>query len=249
MGTPVIIEIVDANTKQEIFDVVFDYFRYVDEKFSTYKDTSEISLINKKILKKSDMSEDMKLIFKLAEVTKRETNGYFDIVKPSGYIDPSGIVKGWSIHNASNLLKDRGIKNFSVEAGGDIETYGLNSDGMFWCVGIQNPFSEIREIVKKVYVSGFGVATSGSYVRGDHIYNPKDKNDNLDSVVSLTVIGPNIYEADRFATAAYAMGDQGIYFIDELQGFEGYSIDKSGKATMTRGFHNFTNNKDTNIYA
>ncbi len=249
MGTPVIVEIVDQNIKQEIFDIVFDYFKYVDEKFSTYKDTSEISLINKKILKESEMSDDMKLIFKLAEETKKETDGYFDILTPDGSIDPSGIVKGWSVHNAALLLKEKGIKNFSVEAGGDIETYGLNNDGQSWCIGIQNPFSEIREVVKKVYVSGLGVATSGSYVRGDHIYNPKDKNDKLEDIVSLTVIGPDIYEADRFATAAYAMGEKGIYFVDGLVGFEGYSIDKSGRATMTRGFNNFTNNKDTKIYA
>ena len=50
------------------------------------------------------------------------------------------------------------------------------------------------------------------------------------------MIGPNIYEADRFATAAFAMGRDGILFIEELQGFEGYMIDRNGMATLTSGF-------------
>ena len=240
MGTPVIIEIIDKETKQELFDEVFNYFKYVDEKFSTYKETSEITAINNNKIKESEMSADMKLVLKLSEETKNLTNGYFDIITPRGKYDTSGLVKGWSIFNASNILKSRGIKNFSVEAGGDIETYGKNEKNEFWCIGIQNPFSEKREIIKKVYLSGNGIATSGSYVRGEHIYNPKDKYDKLKDVVSLTVIGPNIFEADRYATAAFAMGTKGILFIEKLKGFEGYSVDKNGVATMTKGFDKYT---------
>ena len=58
--------------------------------------------------------------------------------------------------------------------------------------------------------------------------------------MSLTVIGPDIYEADRFATAAFAMGMEGIEFIERLSGFEGYIITNEGIATMTSGFEQFT---------
>ena len=57
--------------------------------------------------------------------------------------------------------------------------------------------------------------------------------------VSVTVLGPNVYEADRFATAAFAMGSEGIHFIEELPRFEGYLIDRSGIATMTTGFADY----------
>lgn len=240
MGTPVIIEINDKEAKEEYFIEVFNYFRYVDQKFSTYKEDSEITAINKNKIKLSEMSEDMKTIFELGEETKKLTNGYFDIITPSGIYDTSGMVKGWSIYNASKILKKNGVKNFTVEAGGDIETSGKNKEGGKWCIGIQNPFSKKREVVKKVYLNDNGIATSGNYVRGRHIYNPKDKDDNLADIVSLTVIGPNILEADKFATAAYAMGKNGIFFIEKLAGFEGYAIDKNGLATMTTGFENYT---------
>ena len=61
-------------------------------------------------------------------------------------------------------------------------------------------------------------------------------------VVSLSVIGPNIYEADRFATAAFAMGQEGIRFIERLEGFEGYMIDRHGQATFTSGFTRYVYN-------
>ena len=83
------------------------------------------------------------------------------------------------------------------------------------------------------------MATSGTYIRGQHIYNPHNRVQTFDDIVSLTVIGPNIYEADRFATAAFAMGKSGIDFIESLPGFEGYIIDSNGIATMTSGFENY----------
>jgi thiamine biosynthesis lipoprotein len=127
------------------------------------------------------------------------------------------------------------LANFYVDAGGDVEVNGKNSRGENWRVGIQNPFNP-REIVKVLSVSNCGVATSGTYVRGQHIYNPKQAGHDITDVVGLTVIGPNIYEADRFATAAFAMGRAGIVFVERLEGCEGYMIDRRGQATFTSGF-------------
>jgi thiamine biosynthesis lipoprotein len=84
-----------------------------------------------------------------------------------------------------------------------------------------------------------GVATSGTAIRGQHIYNPYHRNTPILDIVSLTVIGPNIYEADRFATAAFAMGRKGIQFLEKLAGFEGYLIDAQARATLTSGFERY----------
>ena len=240
MGTPVTVEIADIEASQELFDETFSYFTYVDEKFSTYKESSEITAINQGRLKNEAYSDDMKTVFKLSEETKELTKGYFDIVTPDGKYDPSGLVKGWAIFNAAKILKNHNVHNFYVEAGGDIQTSGVNSLGEAWVIGIQNPFSKKREVVMAVHLADKGIATSGSYVRGKHIYNPVDKTTDTQHILSITVIGPNIYEADRFATAAYAMGSDGINFIEQLEGFEGYSIDDKGIATMTTGFTNYT---------
>lgn len=234
----------------EAFEKVFDYFTYVDNKFSTYKDDSEISSINKSPLVKfgispallKNASVDMKEIFTLAEQTKKETNGYFDIINRKGIIDPSGIVKGWAIYNASKIIADLGFNNYFVDAGGDIQAHGKNELGETWKVGIENPFDQ-GKFVKVVYLDDCGMATSGTYIRGQHIYNPKDKEKNITEIVSLSIIGPNVYEADRFATACFAMGKAGIDFVEKQKGLEGYIIDCNGTATMTSGFEKYTKTK------
>ena len=238
MGMPITVEIVDPNISEGIFDEVFNYFDWVEKKFSAYKGDSEIRKINKGEIKPEDYRPEMQEIFKLSEETKKAAKGYFDIEYQAGHYDPSGLVKGWAIYKASQILKNKGFENFCVEAGGDVQVYGKNNQGQDWQIGIRNPFKQ-EEIIKVVALSNLGMATSGTYVRGQHIYNPHQKEEPILEIVSLTVVGPNVYEADRFATAAFAMGKEGIKFIEKLSDLEGYMIDKDGVATMTSNFNKY----------
>jgi thiamine biosynthesis lipoprotein len=243
MGMPITLEIVDATASEAAFDTIFAYLTYVDETFSTYKPRSEISRLNARELALAQASADMRAIFALAERTRRETDGYFDIQR-DGFYDPSGVVKGWAIANAAAMLRRQGFANFYVEAGGDIQAVGCNAHGRPWRVGIRNPFNA-AEIVKVLEISNGGVATSGTYVRGQHIYNPMQPHAPLRDVASLTVVGPDICDADRFATGAFAMGRDGILFIERLAGYEGYMIDAHGLATYTSGFARYIAHADT----
>jgi len=238
MGMPIDIEIVgtDAN---EVHEEVFSYLHAVDERFSTYKEHSEISRINRGDNDPETMSDEMREVFALAERTRQETNGYFNIRRPDGRIDPSGIVKGWAIQGAAERIHGAGYEHYFVNAGGDIALRGRNAAGKEWSIGIQNPFNK-SEIIKVVYPRGKGIATSGSYIRGDHIYNPHRPEEAIQEIVSMTVIGPDVLSADRFATAAFAMGKWGIGFIERLPDFEGYAIDAHGIAIMTSGFPSYT---------
>ena len=221
---------------------VFDYFTYVDDKFSTYKSNSEISLINQGALTIDEASLDMRTVFALAEELRLQTNGYFNISQ-DGKIDPSGLVKGWALSNAANMLRDAGCEDFYVEAGGDFQAVGVNAEGRPWGVGIRNPFN-IGEIVKVLAISNRGVATSGTYIRGQHIYDPVTGGPPDPEILSITVIGPDVYEADCYATAAFAMGRKGIRFIESLAGFEGYMIDSSKRATLTTGFERYVDHEN-----
>lgn len=237
MGMPITIEVVDPHVTDPDIAGIFDYFASVDRMFSTYKKDSEISRLNSGELTKKQVSADVRQILQLADDTRRESNGYFNI-NHNGKIDPSGIVKGWAIFNAATLLKNHGFHNFYVDAGGDIQISGKNEKAERWTVGIRNPFNR-EEIVKVVWLDNKGIATSGLYVRGDHIYNPHKPGDPITGIASMTVIGPNVYDADRFATAAFAMGEKGIQFIEKLPGYDGYMIDEKGIATMTSRFSRF----------
>lgn len=235
MGMPVTVEVVDAPDHAAI-NRVFDYFDEVDEQFSPYKDTSELAQVNKG-LPRGEWSKEMLEVMRLSDLTKQQTNGYFN-VEHHGKIDPSGLVKGWAILRAAKIVSDAGFKDYYIEAGGDIEVSGMSAEKIPWAVGIRNPFNT-EEIVKVVHLSNRGIATSGTYIRGEHIYTPDNNATSINPVKSLTVIGPNVYEADRFATAAFAMGEGGIHFIENLPGFEAYSINEQQIATLTTGFTDY----------
>lgn len=236
MGMPVTVTIVDTTTRRQDIEAVFALFTAIDEVFSTYKPTSEISRINSGSLLLDEASEEVQHVLNLCEETKVVTHGYFDMYH-NGKLDPSGIVKGYAIHEAAEFLRKKGYKNFFVEIAGDVEVAGFREGGMHWRVGIENPFDR-SEIVKVIGITDKGVATSGTYIRGMHIYNPID-NILANDIASVTVIASNVYEADRFATAAFAMGEQGIVFLESMRDVEGYMITKEEKAVYTSGFEQF----------
>lgn len=237
MGMPITVDISGASDSG-LVDTVFDYFQQIDQRFSTYRTDSEISAINRGDVPVRDWSGEMMEVLALAEQTRTETGGYFDIRKPDGSLDPSGIVKGWAVRNAAGMVQRAGVGDFFIEAGGDIQSFGRNASGLDWSVGIRNPFNA-EEIIKIVYPRGHGIATSGTYVRGQHIYNPLGIGELITEIVSLTVIGPDVFEADRFATAAFAMGRNGILFLEQTPGLEGYVVGSNGRATPTSGFGAF----------
>ncbi len=242
MGMPITIDVIDPLAASSDLNKIFTYFTSIDERFSPYKKTSELSRINTGEVREKEFSSEMKEVFYLSEELRRLTNGYFNIKKPDGKYDTSGLVKGWAIYHAGLLLKKAGFKNYYVNAGSDIQVAGKNEKGKAWSVGIKDPFDKTQQkIVKVVYLAhSEGIATSGTYLRGQHIYNPHDaENKPITDIVSLTVIGSNIYEADRFATPAFAMGKKGISFIENIDGLEGYMIDAQGIATFTSGFEKY----------
>jgi thiamine biosynthesis lipoprotein len=237
IGMPITVEVLDPAAGAGDLDAVYAYFAWVDDTFSTYKPSSEVSRLNRGELREDQCGEELRAILSLAEQTRQETHGYFDIRRPDGGRDPSGIVKGWAIREAVRLLRERGLHDFYVDAGGDVQVSGSKA-GQPWRVGIRNPFNR-RENVKVLALGDRGVATSGTAVRGQHIYDPHRPDTPLLDVASITVVGPDVYEADRFATAAFAMGRAGIRFIEERPGLEGYLIDAHARATYTSGFERY----------
>ena len=111
MGMPITLDIqgIEGKKAAQQIEQIFDYFKSVDKRFSTYKKNSEITKINQG-LPRIKWSSDMKLVMDLCALTKTQTHGYFDI-NNGKIFDPSGLVKGWSINNAANMLKANKVVN------------------------------------------------------------------------------------------------------------------------------------------
>lgn len=237
MGMPITIEVIGPDAIQGDINDAFAYLREVEARFSTYLPDSEMARLNHGLVTYDTASPDMRDMLDRAEDTRRQTGGHFNAWH-EGRCDLAGVVKGWAIKAVADRLAARGHHDYLVNAGGDIQTAGGNTNGEAWRIGIRNP-ADVTQVVKVVHLSGEGIATSGTYERGDHIYRPVPVAPDDDPLVAITIVGPSVYDADRFATAAFAMGAHGIAFVQSLEGFEGYAIHASGTARYTAGFRRY----------
>jgi FAD:protein FMN transferase len=238
MGMPVTVQLVAEGVEAEdVVQSVFDWFDEVDRTFSTYKAYSAISRMNAGALRRADAPMVVREVLAAGEALREATDDYFEMWRPDGQLDPSGYVKGWAIEQAAEILQKRGFRNYCVEAGGDVQTGGRNAAGKPWRVGVRNPLRP-AEIVKVLQVSGGAVATSGTYERGEHIYDPKTGHAAA-GVASVTVVGLRIAWADVAATAAFAMGAGGAGWLARQHGLEAYVIGHDGQATFTPGLERY----------
>lgn len=233
MGMPVTIDVlIEAAVAEDLLRLGFDYFHHVDAVFSTYKSDSEISRLNRGEIKAEDCSNEVREVLAKCAEMKSYCDGYFDIVH-NGQIDPSGLVKGWAIWNAAEILNQAGVQNYLIEAGGDMQIKGRNSQGELWRVGIRHPIEHSR-LAKRLQLTNCAVATSGTYERGQHIYNPKS-GQAISGLLSLSAVGPSIYEVDVLTTAAFAMGRAGLSWLKQ-QGLEAFMITQELETFATAGW-------------
>ncbi len=116
--------------------------------------------------------------------------------------------KGFGVDLAYKRLKELGIKNGFINAGGDIYCWGKNPKNDYWKIGIKHPRKQ--GFLGVIIVSNIGIATSGDYqrffevegIRYHHILNPFTGYP-VQNKQSVTVIGPKTVYCDALATALF----------------------------------------------
>lgn len=229
MGMAITVDIPNCDNSQ-IFDLVFDRFKQIDNRFSTYKKNSELSKYQRGELIGTDLSDEFRGVMGACKKAGKMTDGYFNPYF-SGKYDPTGYVKGWAISEAGGVIEKNGFKTYCVGAGGDILARS-NSDKV-WNIAVQDPRNK-QEIIGKISSKNFAVATSGNYERGAHIFNPQT-GDAADELLSVTVLGSEIITSDIYATAIFAEGLSGLILAEEADDLEAIVVDKSGDFYMSSG--------------
>jgi FAD:protein FMN transferase len=233
MGTAISVDVRDADVRPGALDDVFAWFRRVDETFSTYKDQSQIGRLGRGEIAVAECDPDVEWVLDRCEEIRRVTGGYFD-ARASGTLDPSGLVKGWSVEVASAMLVEDGSVNHCINAGGDIHLRGEPEPGRPWHAGISHPLS--RDALTVVVVGReLAVATSGTAERGLHVIDPLARRP-AGALASVTLAGPELMLTDAYATAAVAMGLDAPPWLESLPDHEAYVIDAGGHVWWTAGF-------------
>jgi FAD:protein FMN transferase len=186
-------------------DQFFARIAQLEDLLSRFRPDSDISRLARGELDADAASPLVREVLARSDTLRELTRGDFeyeprrrtrDLAAP--VLDVNALAKGWIIEEAASALRMRGAE-FLVNAGGDVTTSALN-DGTAWRVGVQHPV--VRTAVLGVFVVHRGaVATSGTYERGDHIRITGE-----DQLTSVTVVGPDLGDADALSTAVFSSG-------------------------------------------
>jgi thiamine biosynthesis lipoprotein len=129
-------------------------------------------------------------------------------------LDLGGIAKGWGVDRAVSVLREHGIRNALVNAGGDLYAMGRSVDGDAWRVGIREP-SDPRRFASTLDVSDRAIATSGDYEQAfvhdgrtyHHLIDPRTAEPRLVESHSITIAADRCATADAAATALFGKTD------------------------------------------
>jgi thiamine biosynthesis lipoprotein len=150
-------------------------------------------------------------------------------------LDFGGSAKGWAAYQAMKRLQAEGPT--LVNAGGDIAISGARADGSPWLIGVANPFQP-EENMETLLLKGGGVATSGkdrrrwtrNGVLQHHIIDPSTNQPAETDLLTVTVVAPDVMEAEAAAKAAFILGSRvGMEWIEVRRRFAALFILDDGQ--------------------
>ena len=153
-----------------------------------------------------------------------------------------GIGKGWILDRMAEVLRDRGLTDYLVSAGGDIRTGGSPGTDRPWRIGIRDP-QDGSWMDHLIHLTGGAVATSGDYERSytpdrsfHHIVDGAEGRSPLHAA-SVTVIAPDAVTADVLATTLFVKGPrEARSFIRAVRGCSCLIITRDGRQIRSEGW-------------
>lgn len=131
--------------------------------------------------------------------------------------DLCALAKGYAVDLASQAVQALGVRDFLIEAAGEIYARGQQAPEKPWRVGLELPVpGDERLIFDEIALDGMAVATSGGYrnrrlVSGTevaHTIDPATGAPLETSLLSVTVRHPKCMDADALATVLYVLGPE-----------------------------------------
>lgn len=162
-------------------------------------------------------------------------------------MDAGGVAKGYATDFAVLKLKELGIENALINAGGNVYTMGKKEDGSVWRVGIQDP-RDSQGLSGILQVSDKALVSSGDYqryfekdgVRYHHILDPKTGFP-ARLCTGTTIVMDSATIADILSTTTFVEGpEKGMALMDSLPEVDGAMfIDADGTIYTTESMQKY----------
>lgn len=236
--------------------VVEQLFARLDARFSLYRPESEASLLARGELQLAGASQEMRERYAEAVEWRRLSRGAFTPERPDGVLDLSGIIKAHAIREAEISLGAVGLRNWCLNAGGDVLIAGSPDPGSLrpWLAGVVDPADRGKLLAAYPLPGGsapgagysgsapgpgYGsgpmraLATSGSAERGDHIWGAGGT---MRLFRQVSVAAPDIVTADVLATAIVAGGPAMLDRAVDQWNVDVLAVRQDGSLLATSGF-------------
>lgn len=165
-------------------------------------------------------------------------------------LDLGSIAKGYTADEIAKLLKEEGVNSAIIDLGGNIYALGLKEGDKQWKIGIQDPFTDRGSVVGTIDVSNKSIVTSGVYeryiekdgVKYHHILNPKNGYPYDTNIAGVSIISDKSIDGDALSTLVFTKGlDEGMKFVESIDGVDAIFIMKDKKVYATNGLKNNLN--------
>ncbi len=169
------------------------------------------------------------------------------LLKKNQKIDLGSIGKGYAVDLAFNFLRKFKFDGILINAGGDIRSYGVNSEGLPWTIGLYkadlpNSGLNLEDKVDswgKVVLENESISGSGGWARKvgifHHLLSPKTGFPVNETSQSF-VIAPTATESDLWATVLFLLGKNGLSIINR-KGYKGFLVDFQGNIFKSNNFN------------
>ena len=164
------------------------------------------------------------------------------ITKPGARVHLGGIGKGYAVDRAIALLRERGLADFLIQAGGDLYVSGMN-DGRPWKLGINDPRGTAGRAFATVELTNATLSTSGDYERFfmkdgrrfHHLIDP-DRGEPARGCRSVTIVAERAMLADALSTGVFVLGPtDGMALVEKLPGVEAVIVSAANDVLISSG--------------
>jgi thiamine biosynthesis lipoprotein len=160
-------------------------------------------------------------------------------------VNLGGIGKGYAVDRAAGILRRSGVRDFMIQAGGDMYVSGRKGDRP-WRLGIRDPRGPADRVFASLDLTDGTFSTSGDYERfffkdGVRYHHILDLSAGQPARLSrsVTLVTDRAVIADALAKGVFILGpDAGMALIERTPGVQGVIVGAHNEVVISSGLRN-----------
>jgi FAD:protein FMN transferase len=201
------------------------HLHHADEVLSTWRPDSPINRLRREEITLAQAPPEVAEILWSCADARRLSRGWFDPWAAPGGVDPTGMVRGWSLSGALDALRRAGVRAARINAGSVAAAYGCAPTGP----PLDRPEAHFdvtagAPLVPAATEQIMAIATAPAGNRAE-------------SGPVATVAGPDPGLAEALAAAVLSAGpEEGLGVVAGIPGYCARTVDQTGRMRATPEF-------------